>query len=256
MAPTRTSSVRSQPAQFRVTSRAASFTSETATSGRAGTTAEVSAHVVEKRTVMAGASEASGFAPGADPPVRWVMLAEPFIDGVSIYAFYAMQPYLLELWGNPDAYGIAGLAAAIFAGAQIAGGLSVPWVRRMFRRRTTILIAATIVAAIALLLIALVPIFWVALLLLASWGIVYAAIIPVRQAYLNDLIPSEQRATVLSFDSLLGSSGGVVTQPLLGKAADVWSYRTSYAFAAAIQVLAIPFLLLARREARNDDTNR
>ena len=54
------------------------------------------------------------------------MLAAPFTDGVSIYAFYAMQPYLLELYGNPKAYGVAGLAAAIVAGAQIAGGLLVP----------------------------------------------------------------------------------------------------------------------------------
>ena len=56
---------------------------------------------------------------------------------------------------------------------------------------------------------------------------VFAAEMPIRQAYLNDMIPSKQRATVLSFDSLMGSSGGVVIQPALGKAADVWSYGTS-----------------------------
>ena len=72
-----------------------------------------------------------------------------------------------------------------------------------------------------------------------------------RQAYLNGLIPSEQRATVLSFDSLLGSSGGVVVQPILGKAADVWSYPASYMCCAAIQALAIPFIWLARRERRD-----
>ena len=32
-----------------------------------------------------------------NPPVRWVMLAAPFTAGVGIYAFYALQPYLLEL---------------------------------------------------------------------------------------------------------------------------------------------------------------
>ena len=54
------------------------------------------------------------------------MLAAPFTGGVTIYAFYAMQPYLLELYGDERAYGVAGLAAAIVAGAQIAGGLLVP----------------------------------------------------------------------------------------------------------------------------------
>jgi hypothetical protein len=63
------------------------------------------------------------------------------------------------------------------------------------------------------------------------------------------LIPSAQRATVLSFDSLLGSSGGVVAQPLLGRAADVWAYPVSYGLSAGFQALAIPFAWLARRAA-------
>ena len=81
----------------------------------------------------------------------------------------------------------------------------------------------------------------------------FAATTPVRQTYLNGLIPSKQRATVLSFDSLFSSSGGVVFQPLLGKAADVWSYPTSYILSAAIQALAVPFTWLARHEKATPD---
>ena len=51
-----------------------------------------------------------------NPPVRWLMLSAPFTAGVGIFAFYALQPYLLQLYGDPTAYGIAGLAAAIVAG--------------------------------------------------------------------------------------------------------------------------------------------
>ena len=36
-----------------------------------------------------------------NPPVRWVMLAAPFASGVGFYTFYALQPYLLGLWGLP-----------------------------------------------------------------------------------------------------------------------------------------------------------
>ena len=43
-----------------------------------------------------------------NPPVRWIMLAAPFTGGVSIYAFYAMQPYLLDLHGSERAYAVAG----------------------------------------------------------------------------------------------------------------------------------------------------
>ena len=42
------------------------------------------------------------------------------------------------------AYGIAGLAAAIVAGAQIVGGLIVGRVRRLFRRRTDALIIGSV----------------------------------------------------------------------------------------------------------------
>ena len=57
-----------------------------------------------------------------NPPVRWLMLASPFTAGVGIYVFYALQPYLLELWGDEEAYTVAGLAAALLSGASILGG--------------------------------------------------------------------------------------------------------------------------------------
>lgn len=183
----------------------------------------------------------------ANAPVRWVMLANVFTDGVSIYAFYAMQPYLLQLYGNPDAYWIAGLAAAVVGGAQIAGGLIVPYISKVFAHRTSLLMAAVLANTVILLLIGLVPRFPVTLALLVLWGMIFAMMMPVRQAYVNDLIASDHRATVLSFGSLMGSGGGVVAQPLLGRTADLWGYPLSYAASAAIQGLAIPFVWLARR---------
>ena len=186
-------------------------------------------------------------------PVRWMMLAAPFTFGVGIYAFYAMQPYLLELYGDEQAYSIAGLAAAIIAGAQIAGGMAAPRVRRLFRNRTSALLAGLLVEIALLALLGVTTGFWVAVGLLVLWGLAAAATFPIRQAYVNGLILSEQRATVLSFDNLLGSSGGVVIQPALGKVADVSSYSTSYLVAAAVQLLAAPFMVLARRERASAD---
>jgi MFS family permease len=168
-------------------------------------------------------------------PVRWVMFAAPFTGGVSIYAFYAMQPYLLQLYGETKAYGVAGLAAAIVAGAQIAGGLLVPYVVKVFDRRTSVLIVGDVISVLALALIGFVPNFWVAVILLVLWALMFSAVTPIRQGYINALIPSQQRATVLSFDSLFGSTGGVVIQPVLGKAADVWGYPASYKLCAVFR---------------------
>jgi MFS family permease len=189
-----------------------------------------------------------------NPPVRWVMLAAPFASGVGIYTFYALQPYLLELWGNPKAYSIAGLAAAIVAGAQILGGYLAPWFRRLFRKRTSALILATISSVAILAALGLTDTFWIALALLTLWAMVFAAEMPIRQAYLNDMIPSRQRATVLSFDSLMASSGGVVIQPALGKVADAYSYSTSLVIGSLVQLAAAPFLVASRREGAPADT--
>jgi MFS family permease len=183
-----------------------------------------------------------------DPPVRYVMLAAPFTAGVGIYVFYALQPYLLQLWGDTKAYSIAGLAAAVVAGSQVAGGFLAPRVRRLFRRRTSTVLLSATAGVVLLLVLGFTRNFWVALLLLTVWGMVAAVEGPVRQAYINDLIPSKQRATVLSFDSLMGSAGGVVVQPVLGRTADVAGYPFSLAVSGAITAIALPFLYLSRRQ--------
>ncbi|MGZ6341794.1 MAG: MFS transporter [Candidatus Limnocylindrales bacterium] len=188
-----------------------------------------------------------------NPPVRWLMLAAPFTAGVGIYVFYAAQPYLLQLYGDPTAYGIAGLAAALVAGAQMVGGLAVSRVRRFFSRRTHALILGGVLTTVLLVLIGLTQSFVIALVLLAGWCLVFALEAPFRQAYINGVIPSGQRATVLSFDNLMGSAGGVVAQPALGRAADVYGYGTSYVIAAAISAIALPFTILARRENATSD---
>ena len=189
-----------------------------------------------------------------NPPVRWVMLAAPFGGGVGIYTFYALQPYLLELWGDPNAYSIAGLAAAIVAGSQILGGFLAPRIRGLFHKRTSALILGTLLNVLLLVLLGLTDSFWVALALLTAWGMVFAAEMPIQQAYLNDMIPSQQRATVLSFNSLMGSSGGVVIQPILGKTADAYSYANSFLVGAAFQLAAVPFLFGSRRERSPADS--
>jgi MFS family permease len=182
------------------------------------------------------------------PAVKWLMVEALFVGGVGFYAFYALQPYLLELWGDPEAYQIAGLVAAIVAGAQILGGVVAPRIRRLFKRRTSALIVTATLSSLSLLLIGLVDDFYAVLGLIVVWGLLFSATLPIRQAYLNGLIPSRQRATILSFDSLMSSSGGVWAQPALGRAADVWGYAPSYAIGAGISALALPFLVLSRRQ--------
>ena len=188
------------------------------------------------------------------PAVKWLMLEALFTGGVGIYAFYALQPYLLELYGNPHAYEIAGLAAAIVAGAQILGGIAAPRIRGLVHRRTSALLAIAALSVVALALIGTVRSFWPVIGFTTIWGLLFAAATPIRQTYINGMIPSRQRATILSFDSMMSSTGGVWTQPVLGKAADAWGYGPSYLLSAGIAILALPCLALSRRQNNPADS--
>ena len=189
-------------------------------------------------------------------PVRWMMFSGIFSGGVSIYAFYAMQPYLLNLYGNNAGYGIAGIAASIVAGAQIVGGVLVPYAGRIFAKRTTFFFIATVISVAALAAIAIFSNFYLVLAVFAVWSLIFAATTPIRQSYLNELLPSQQRATILSTDNMLASAGGVFAQPILGKTADIYGYPVSYIGSAIFQFFALPFLALAWSEKARSDPFR
>ncbi|NVB84013.1 MAG: MFS transporter [Kofleriaceae bacterium] len=215
-----------------------------------GFTPERAQSLVAQVKALAGAGWKYGI---KNRPVRWVMLAAPFYMGTGIYGFYAAQPYLLELFGDMQAIGVAGIAAAGVATTQVAGGFAVPYIRRVIRRRTHLLLACCALTTASLLLMGLIQVFAVVVALLVLWAIAFAVNMPVRQAYINSLIPSRERATVLSFDSMVSSTGGVVFQPILGRVADASGYAASYLVSGAVAFFGLPFLFLARRE--NVDTD-
>ena len=188
------------------------------------------------------------------PAVKWLMVQGVFVGGVGIYGFYALQPYLLELYGDPEAYQVAGLVAAIVAGAQIAGGIAAPLIRRSFHRRTSALIVTAVAAVVALGLMGLVNNFYAVVGLIVVWALLSAASRPIRQTYLNGLIPSGERASILSFDSMMASLGGVGIQPALGSTADLWGYGASYVVGAAISAISVPFIVASRKENAPADT--
>ena len=204
----------------------------------------------EEVTVILRDSIKHGF---GNPAVRMFMFGAPFYMGVFFWVFYAFQPYLLDLFGDKEAFYLAGIAAAVFAVAQMIGGSMVNVIRRLFKRRTTLIAASVVISSVALVGVGLaefleIPVgFWAAIALLTVVTLATTIAQPVRQAYLNQVIPSEQRATVLSFDSLMGSAGGVVGQPVLGKVADVYSLGIGYIVAGVVYTFRIPFVLAVRR---------
>jgi MFS family permease len=181
------------------------------------------------------------------------MLASCFQLGFLMWAFYASQPYLLDLLGS-DAVWIAGLVTAGIALSTIAGNQLVDVLSRRCGRRTTLLLGAAAVETCAAIALGLVSSFWLALpallLITAATGVTS----PVRQAYLHQVVPSEQRATVVSFDSMISNTGGIGGQLGLGALGESRSIGAAFVAGGVVTGLALP--LLARLRALGGQPDR
>jgi MFS family permease len=179
-------------------------------------------------------------------PIRLLMLAAFLETGFFMWAFYASQPYLLELLDS-DAVWIAGVVTAGIALSTIAGNQVVQVVSRYCGKRTTLLLAAGAVQVVAAVVLGLAESFWVALpaLLVLTAGL--GVIGPVRQAYLHQLIPSEQRATVISFDSMVSGVGGVGGQVGLGALGEARAVGSAFVVGGLVTAGALPLFAAVRR---------
>jgi MFS family permease len=179
-------------------------------------------------------------------PLRLLMLASLVQVGFLTWGFYASQPYLLELLDS-NAVWIAGLVAAGVALSTIAGNQVVSIASRYCGRRTTLLLAAAALQTCAAVALGVASSFWIALpaflLVTASVGVTS----PVRQAYLHQVVPTEQRATVVSFDSMVSNVGGVGGQVGLGALGEARSVGAAFVVGGVATAAALPLLAKLRR---------
>jgi sugar phosphate permease len=108
------------------------------------------------------------------------------------------------------------------------------------------------VVAVAAAGVGLVESFWpaVALLLIATGAAGVGT--PVQQAYLHQVVPSSERATVVSLVSLASSAGGIGGQLGLGWIARAQSVAAGYVTGGLTMLLAVPPPLLRRMRERAD----
>jgi MFS family permease len=166
--------------------------------------------------------------------------------GFITWGFYAWQPYFLELLGK-DAIWVAGVVAALISLSIVAGNALVDWISQFCGRRTTLLLWAAALQTVAAVGIGLVDSFWIAVALLMTVGATMGITGPVKQAYLHETISSKQRASVISFDSMIGSAGGVVSQSGLGYLSRVRSIADGYVVGGLALLFVVPLLISLRR---------
>lgn len=184
--------------------------------------------------------------------LRMLMIVGFVQGGFLVWAFYAWQPYFLELLER-DAVWVAGVMSALIALSTMAGNAVVEVVSRYCGRRTTLLIWAASLQAAASIGVGLAGSFWVAAPLLLVVTAALGVASPVRMSYFHHEIPSEQRATVISFDSMVAGAGGVGGQIGLGRLAEQRSIASAYVVGGVAMVAAVPLLGMVRRMGGDAD---
>jgi MFS family permease len=184
-----------------------------------------------------------------NPSVRLLVMVSFLDAGFFFWAWYAWQPYFLELLGR-NLIWVAGLIAALFSLAMILGNWLVKRVVKPGTRRTTVLLAGSVVTTSLMVGVGAIQEFWVAVPMFLLAAVAFGLMSPVRQTYLHSIIPTEQRATLVSFDSLVGSVGGVGGQAGLGYLSQARSIPAGFVVGGLFTALAVPAYgkLRARRE--------
>jgi MFS family permease len=178
--------------------------------------------------------------------LRLIFLMSLIQSGFLYWGFYAWQPYFLDLLGQ-DAVWVAGVIAAFISLATMTGNGLVEWLTRICGKRTTLILWATAIGGLATIGVGLTRSFWVAVILLLVYMATTGVTTPVIHAYMHQVIPSGQRAAILSLNSMVGSGGGILAQAGLGYISRASSIASGYILGGAVSLLVLPVAGMLRR---------
>lgn len=178
--------------------------------------------------------------------IKLLMLASMVQAFFFAWGYHSWQPYFLGLLQREDAIWIAGIIAALIAVSLMIGNAMVGWLGGKFRLRTSLLIGGALLIALAAVAVGLANNFYLAVGLYLLTGVAFGIIGPTRMACMHKMIPSEQRATIISFDSLVGNVGSVGGQVGLGYLARQQSLAVGYITGGLVTLLSLPILLVFR----------
>lgn len=182
--------------------------------------------------------------------LRYLMLISVIQFSYMMWAFYAWQPYFLNLFGDESAVWIAGIVSALISLSQAFGSSMVKKISDKIKSKTRILFTCYLLQSLCLLVVGLTDNFYIAvsffLIMMISGGVAS----PIKQAFLHSLVPTEKRATIISFDSLSASAGSVVGQGVLGYVSKTMSIALAYIISGVINLFVLP-VIFKLRENKN-----
>jgi MFS family permease len=177
------------------------------------------------------------------PAVRALVILNATILTIPLVVYYVLlQPYSVGVGLPLAALGV--IVIAVQLSTVVASWLAYRAAGRFELASVVAVALAVLIAATAIL--AAVPSI-PSLALMLAVAIVPALLTPLLSARLNDLIPSGQRATILSLGALLFELGLAVAMPLLLAFADRFGAAAAIGLSGAVFALtAVPLLFVWR----------
>lgn len=169
--------------------------------------------------------------------VRDILIYYPAVDAFCAVIFFYGQEYFAQLGLNRIEISLVML---VNGGMATLGALSSDFLTRRLKERTRFVISGCVALGCFLVSSGYLP-----LAVVGFFGMGFGAAVldPLRSAELNGRIPSAQRATIISIDSMMFSCFMLVIFPFMGLIADiagmVWAFMVNSFFLAIFYIFFI-----------------
>ncbi|MDP3770078.1 MAG: MFS transporter [bacterium] len=173
--------------------------------------------------------------------VRFILLMGGFQIIVVQAPNMQWQPFFQPFLGSKTSFGF--LFAAIYV-SLLVGSYLAPRFLKICGSEKRALLASQIVIGIGMMISAAVGIFSFALAMFLVHEVMRGLFRPIKDAYLNDHIPSQERATLISLEATILHFGGMIGLLATGFAAQQTSIATTWIISALF--LIIVTLCIAR----------
>lgn len=165
-----------------------------------------------------------------NPKILKVLLYFPLVFTFNtVVFFYGQQYYLTEGCNKVE----ISLIMLFSGGISCIGALTCEMVLSRLKKKTKYV--ASIMMGICIVLVSSNQL-WISILAFAGMSYANALLYPIQSTSLNRLIPSEQRATMISVDSMVFSLIMIVIFPICGVIADIVNLHVMFLGLGVLQI--------------------
>ena len=172
-----------------------------------------------------------------NPKVIKILIYYPVVAAFYTVLFFYGQQYFAEY--GFDKVGISLIMLGASA-VSCVGSLCSEWALARFGEKTKYI--ASVIMAIGIILVSRNQVV-ISMIGFAAASFVNSLLYPIESSSLNQLIPSEQRATIISVDSMCFSFAMICIFPLSGVIATVLSLRIAFLVLGIVEIAMVALLI-------------